>query len=83
LLALFRRQAVKTIQLILQMLLLLWWKAPELRIALQRFPLLLRGQILMLAQPLSSMSGLLSFRRTRYGVGCVFVSLRQTRNRAA
>jgi len=68
LLALLRRQAVETIQLIFEMLLLLWGEAAELGITLQRFSLLFRRQIVMLAQPLSCMSILRRSRRTGHRV---------------
>ena len=82
LLPLLSRQAVKTIQLILQTLSLLWRKAAELRIGLQR-PSLLLG-IVMLTQPLSRMT-LLSSRGTGNGTGGgVFLTvLRPTRSNPA
>ena len=60
LLPLLGRQAVETVLLILLMLLLLRRKAAELRIVLQRPSLLFRRQTLVLAQPLSCMTALLS-----------------------
>src|SRR5580692_2193963 len=62
LLTLLRRQVVETIQLILQLLLLLRREVAELRIVFQRLFLLLGRHVLMLAQPLSGVSVLLSFR---------------------
>ena len=82
LLPLLSRQAVKTIQLILQTLSLLLRKAAELRIGLQR-PSLLLG-IVMLTQPLSGVT-LLSSWRTGYRMrGGVFLTvLRPTRSNPA
>jgi|ERR1700722_10947496 len=61
LLPLLGRQTVKPIQLVLQMLLLLWRKVAELRIVLQRPFLLFGWQIVMLAQPLSGVALLSSW----------------------
>jgi len=75
LLPLLRRQAVEPIQLILQTLLLLRWKAAELRIILQRLFLLFRRQILVLAQPLSGVTVLLTFWRAGHRVRGVFLRM--------
>ena len=54
-----RRQAVEVLQALLQSLLPLWWKPAELRIILQRFPLLLRRKVPLLVKPLACVMPLL------------------------
>jgi hypothetical protein len=85
LLPLLWRQAVETIELVLQMLPLLRGQVAELGIILQRLFLLLRRQIVMLTQPLSGVTALLSFGGTGHRVRGMFlrmVGLREARSNA-
>lgn len=72
LLPLLGRQTVKPSKLILQMLLLLWRKVTELGIALQRPSLLFGREIVMLAQPLSGVTLLHSWRTGHRMRGMLF-----------
>jgi len=72
LLSLLGRQTVKPSKLVLQMLLLLWRKVAELRIALQRPSLLLGRQIVMLTQPLSGVPLLSPWRTGHRMRGVLF-----------